>query len=143
GNDASLQRFVGGCGAGEPTAIKPEISGSSSASTAAAFYYAWHGITRFDQGVAQINLFLNRVSPWIDVESYLPYEGRVILRNKQARTIFVRLPMWLNDRLPMWDADQRAVACKRNGHRFVAGRVGRNLLLDVQKGDVIELTFPV
>jgi hypothetical protein len=43
----------------------------------------------------------------------------------------------------MWDADQMAVTCKRNGQGFVAHRVGRNLLLDVQKGDVVELTFPV
>src|SRR5262245_36425273 len=140
-----IERFVGGCGTGEPTAIKPEISGIATAATAAAFYYAWHGITRYDKDakIAQVNLFLNRVSPWLDVESYLPYEGKVILRNKQASTIFVRLPMWLNDRLPMWSADQMAVTCKRNGKSFVAVRVGRNLLLDVQKGDVIELNFPV
>jgi hypothetical protein len=140
-----IARFVGGCGTGEPTAMKPEIFGVSTAATAAAFYHAWHGIIRFDPGtkVAQVNLFLNRVSPWLDVESYLPYEGKVILRNKQASTIFVRLPMWLNDLLPMWDADQVAVACKRNGRSFVAHRVGRNLLLDVQTGDVIELSFPV
>ena len=83
-DDALLERFVGGCGAGEPTAIKPEISTTASLSTAAAFYYAWHGITRFDHGLAQVNLFLNRASPWMDVESYLPFEGKVILRNKQA-----------------------------------------------------------
>jgi hypothetical protein len=140
-----IGRFVGGCGTGEPTAIKPLISGVATAATAAAFYRAWHGITRYDKdaNLAQVNLFLNRVSPWLDVESYLPYEGKVLLRNKQASTILVRLPMWLNDRLPMWDADQVAVTGKRNGQGFVPARVGRNLLLDVQKGDVVELTFPV
>jgi hypothetical protein len=140
-----IGRFVGGSGTGEPTAIKPEISGAATAATAAAFYYAWHGITRYDKDakLAQVNLFLNRVSPWLDVESYLPYEGKVILRNKQARTILVRLPMWLNDRLPMWDADQMAVTCQRNGQRIAPVRVGRNLLLDVKDGDVVELTFPV
>ncbi len=140
-----IARFVGGCGAGEPTAIKPEISGAATASAAAAFYYAWHGITRFDKDakVAQVNLFLNRVSPWLDVESYLPYEGKVVLRNKLASTIFVRLPLWLDDRLPMWNADQVAVACKRNGRSEVPARSGRNLLIDVQPGDVVELTFPL
>jgi hypothetical protein len=140
-----IPRFVGGCGTGEPTAMKPEIGGVGTAAAAAAFYHAWHGITRFDPDakVAQVNLFLNRVSPWLDMESFLPYEGKVILRNKQARTIFVRLPMWLNDRLPGWEADQMAVQCKRNGESIVAGRVGRNLLIDAQEGDVIQLTFPV
>jgi hypothetical protein len=140
-----IGRFVGGSGMGEPTAITPEISAVATASTAAAFYYAWHGITRFDEQakLAQVNLFLNRVSPWLDMESYLPYEGKIILRNKQASTVLVRLPMWLNDRLPMWDADQVAVTGKRNGRSFVPARVGRNLLLDVDLGDVVELNFPV
>jgi hypothetical protein len=140
-----IGRFVGGCGTGEPTAIKPEINSVATAATAAAFYYAWHGITRYDKDakLAQVNLFLNRVSPWLDVESYLPYEGKVILRNKQASTLMVRLPMWLNDRLPMWDNDEMAVTCKHNGKSFVPSRVGRNLLLDVQNGDVVELNFPV
>ncbi|HTM54985.1 MAG TPA: hypothetical protein VL175_13210 [Pirellulales bacterium] len=140
-----IGRFVGGCGTGEPTAIKPEIDGVATAAMAAAFYYAWHGITRFDKDakLAQVNLLLNRVSPWLDVESYLPYEGKVILRNKQARTIMIRLPMWLNDRLPGWDADQAAVTCQRNGQAYVPGRVGRNLLVDVQIGDVVELSCPV
>jgi hypothetical protein len=104
-----IARIVGGCGTGEPTAIRPEINAVATADTAAAFYYAWHGITRFDEEarVAQVNLFLNRVSPWLDVESSLPYEGKVILRNKRANTILVRLPMWLNDRLPNWDAISR------------------------------------
>ena len=44
-----IERFVGGCGAAEPTSIKPEISGVATAATAAAFYYAWHGITRYDK----------------------------------------------------------------------------------------------
>jgi hypothetical protein len=140
-----IGRFVGGCGTAEPTAIKPEIGGVATAATAAAFYYAWHGITRYDKDakLAQVNLFLNRVSPWVDVESYLPYEGKVILRNKQASTIFVRLPMWLDDRLHIWNGDQMAVTGKRNGQGFVPARVGRNLLLDVKIGDVIELDFPV
>ena len=130
-----IERFVGGCGTGEPTAMKPEISGVATAATAAAFYHAWHGITRYDKDakLAQVNLLLNRVSPWLDVESYLPYEGKVILRNKQASAILVRLPMWLNDRLPTWDADQMAVTCKGNGQVAFPPASGRNLLVDVQE----------
>ena len=139
-----IARFVGGCGTAEPTASKPEINAIATADTAAAFYHAWHGITRFDEEakLAQVNLFLNRVSPWLDVESYLPYEGKVILRNKQASTILVRLPMWLNDRLPSGTPTRwRSPASERR--EFCPARVGRNLLLDVQIGDVVELNFPV
>jgi len=31
----------------------------------------------------------------MDVDSYLPYEGRVVLRNKQAHTALVRIPGWV------------------------------------------------
>jgi hypothetical protein len=59
-------------------------------------YYAWHGITRFDRGVATVNLFLNRSSRWMDIDSYLPYEGKVVLRNKRAHTALVRIPDWVD-----------------------------------------------
>ena len=36
-----------------------------------------------------MNLLLNRASPWIDVDSYLPYEGRVQLKNKTAYAYLV------------------------------------------------------
>ena len=31
----------------------------------------------------------------VDVDSYLPYEGKVVLRNKQAHTALVRIPGWV------------------------------------------------
>ena len=68
---------------------------------------------------------------------------RVVLRNKLARTIVVRLPMGLEDRLPMWKADQNAVACKLNGKSVVPARSEHSLLFDVRPGDVVVLTFPV
>ena len=59
-------------------------------------FYAWDAaLRRLDNGVIQVNLLLNRASPWLDVESYLPYEGKVVLRNKTAREVWVRLPLWV------------------------------------------------
>lgn len=90
-----LQRFVGGFYAGTPTRIRSNgILGCCTVNGAQGLYYAWHGITRFDAGVATVNLFLNRASPWLDVDSYLPYEGKVVLHNKQARIVLVRVPGW-------------------------------------------------
>lgn len=134
-NDALLERFVGGCGAGEPTAIKPEVSATASLSTAAAFYYAWHGITRFDHGLAQVNLFLNRASPWMDVESYLPFEGKVVLRNKQAEAVRVRLPAWV---------DVKNLKVMLNGNPIEALQPGRCVMVEgIKNGDAIELNFIV
>jgi hypothetical protein len=134
-NDALLARFFGGCGVGEPTAIKPEISATASLSTAAAFYYAWHGITRFDHGLAQVNLFLNRASRWMDVESYLPFEGKVILRNKQAEAVRVRIPAWV---------DVKNLKVLLNGQPIEVIQPGRCVMVEgIKNGDVIELNFIV
>ena len=40
-------------------------------------YYAWEGILRRRDWGAEINLWLNRRSPWVDVLSHLPHEGRL------------------------------------------------------------------
>jgi hypothetical protein len=77
-----LEDFVGGFGEASLTATKAEMYGCCSANGSIGLYYAWEGITRFSDGVATVNLFLNRASKWMDVDSYLPYEGKVELHNK-------------------------------------------------------------
>ncbi len=57
-----------------------------------AFYYAWEAITRYRDGIAQVNLLLNRASGWLDIESHIPYEGKVVLRNKACNGIHIRMP---------------------------------------------------
>lgn len=58
------------------------------------FYFVWEAIVRCTDGAATINLLFNRFSPWLDVASYLPYEGKVVIRNNSARRISVRVPAW-------------------------------------------------
>jgi len=36
-----------------------------------ALYEAWDAIVRFENDVAQVNLLLNRASPWVEINSYL------------------------------------------------------------------------
>lgn len=86
-------------------------------------------------GVAQVNLLLNRASPWLDVDSYLPFEGKVVIRNKSARKIAVRMPGWV---------DASAVQSKIKGRAAAPFRVGRYLIWnDVRRGAEITITFPV
>jgi hypothetical protein len=63
---------------------------------AMGLFYAWDGIIRYQDGTARVNLLLNRASPWMDIDSYLPYEGKAVLRNKTAREAFVRIPLWVD-----------------------------------------------
>jgi len=82
--DALLTKYQGGFTVSWPTTIDRMMFGSNIASGTFGLYHAWHGITRFDKatGVATVNLFLNRTSEWMNVASWLPYQGKVELTNK-------------------------------------------------------------
>jgi len=98
-------------------------------------FYAWDGSLRYCDGVARVNLLLNRASPFLDVDSYLPYEGKVVLKNKETKEALVRIPLW---------ADRSAVRCTL-GNREVA-KVWFDQYLRFQKlepGDILTLEFPV
>ena len=56
-----------------------------------ALYYAWESIVRARRE-RQVNLLLNRASPWLDVDSYMPYEGKVVIHNKTAKSLALAYP---------------------------------------------------
>jgi hypothetical protein len=99
-------------------------------------YAAWEGTVRSEDGRhAQVNLLLNHASPWLDVESSLPYEGRVVIRNKTAQRISVRPSSWI---------DQKALRCDVDGAARKPDRVGRYLVFDdLKPNSVVTLQFPV
>ena len=102
---------------------------------AKGMYYAWKSILHYNDGIAQINLLLNRASPWLDIDSYLPYEGKVVVKNKAARTIGMRIPQWV---------DKEAVVSRINGTLAMPYWIGGYLMFDqVEPGDVIVVEFPV
>ncbi len=134
--DPILQRFVGGfTQAGLTANLRSAIYGCCTGNGTRSLYHAWEGITRFAQGVATVNLWLNRAATWLDVDSYLPYEGKVVLHNKQAHTVCVRIPYWV---------DRHALVCFVNEHLTDAPTTGNTLVLQgLQPGDTIRLAFPV
>ena len=98
-------------------------------------YWAWEPITRSDGDEAQVNLLLNRAAPWLDIDSYLPYEGKVVIRNKTARRIAVRIPAWV---------DRRKLRASVNGVARNLSWVGAYQVFgDLKPADTIELGFPV
>jgi hypothetical protein len=129
-----LEDFVGGFGIGSPSATKAEMYGCCSANGSIGLYYAWEGITRFSDGVATVNLFLNRASRWMDVDSYLPYEGKVELHNKEARMALVRIPNWVAREKVKSSVSDKAVDPPHSGRYLVFG--------DLQRGATIRLEFP-
>src|SRR5262249_37450676 len=81
-----------------------------------------------------VNLFLNRTSPWMNVASWLPYQGKVELTNKQATSADVRIPGWV---------DINQVKCFKNNAPIHAARHNHRLFIqNLTPGDVIRLEFP-
>ena len=131
-----IERNMGGfLGGGDPTWIYGWWTMCCNANAAYALHVAWDSIVSCENGAAQVNLLLNRASPWLDVDSYLPYEGKVVLRNKTASTVNVRVPLW---------ADKAAVRCQVNGREKNTHWVGNYLAISgVAGGDVITVEFPM
>ena len=99
------------------------------------FYFVWEGITRYTHGLAQINLLLNRASPWLDIDSYLPYSGKVVIKNKTAKTVAVRIPTWV---------DRSQLSCRVGEFDETYHWVGNYVLVSgLGGGEVITLGFPM
>lgn len=73
---------------------------------ARAVYYAWESILEHKGDTLKINLLLSRASRWADVDSHIPYVGKVEIKMKEKSRLLVRIPEWV---------DKSRVTCKVNG----------------------------
>jgi len=97
--------------------------------------YAWDGIIDGQGDEVSVNLLLNRASKWLDVDSYLPYEGKVVIRNKTASRVSVRIPLWV---------DRSKLKASVNGAGRKLSWVGAYVVFsDMKPGDKLQLDFPV
>jgi hypothetical protein len=100
-----------------------------------ALYYVWEKMIRYDNGTLRIHLLLNRASTWADVDSYVPYEGRVDVAMKIGCDLRIRIPEWVQP---------RDVSGSVNGApRQLAFQARYALIGSVERGDLVTLTFPI
>ena len=136
--ERSVGSWVGWAAPNDLMALDQDVPGIMQCCTGnagRALYFAWEGILQYRNGTAQVNLLLNRASRWMDVDSYLPYEGKVILKNKTAENAAVRIPLWV---------DREAVKCQLGAaevqpiwvNNFVA-------FTELDPQDQITITFPM
>ena len=136
-NEDVIRRSLGVFGGtASPTSVPNTSSMTCCTSNGTqGLYYAWEGIVRCSGGAAQVNLLVNRASELIDVDSYLPYEGKVIIRNKAARRVAVRVPSWISRREIRADVDGRTAPLEWTGNF---------LLFDgLDGGELLTIIFPV
>ncbi len=131
-----LEQSVGTfAGWGSPTELASVLMNCCMGNGSQALYYVWNSMLRYSDGTARINLLLNRASPWIDIDSYLPYEGKVVLHNKQAKRIHLRVPGWV---------DRRSLKCAIAGRSVGPMFIGNYLVMEaVPVHSTVVITFPI
>ncbi|MFN8008216.1 MAG: glycoside hydrolase family 127 protein [Terriglobia bacterium] len=135
--DHVIERSIGiYCSEASVTSIPRTDSGACCTGNATqGLYYAWESILRHRDGNVQVNLFLNRSSSWMDLDSFLPYEGKVIMRNKTAQKLSVRVPPWVDRQKLSWTLNGKSLK-----PLFVANYA---FMENLTKGDVITVEFPL
>jgi hypothetical protein len=98
-------------------------------------YQGWESIvTPYADGI-RVNLLLNRSTPEIDVNSFLPYEGKVEIVVKTMTRLEVRIPGW---------ADLATVTVSVDSNDVKVTWKGRYLEIPpLQAGAHVMITFPV
>jgi hypothetical protein len=113
----------------------PGIQNCCTGNGARALYFVWEQMLHVEHQSATVHLLLNRASEWLDIDSYLPYTGRVDFHIKRACELRFRLPEWVKP---------AEAACAVNG-------VSRPLAFDgryaqagpLRPGDRLTATFPI
>ena len=91
-------------------------------------------ITR-EGDLTKVNLCLTAASPYLDVDSYLPTEGRVVLKIKDTSRVAIRMPAWCQGQDLQWSI---------NGIPSVPEVRGRYVqIANLRPGDRLEMTFPM
>jgi len=133
--DEVIRRGLGHFGCSSPTSMYGSVMLCCTGNGSRGLYYAWEGALRENGRSAEVNLLLNRAGRLLDVDSYLPYEGKVVLRNKSAERVAVRIPSWVSRRELSADVSGKETALDWIGNRVVFG--------GLQPADVVTLRFPI
>ena len=109
-----------------------------SGNSCRTLYYVWEHIIVFKDKTLSVNLLLNRASRWCDVHSFVPYEGKVVLKMKApCDRVLVRMPEWV-------PPGGQQVAFDVNGRSKPANWSGRYVNVGHAKaGDTITVRFPI
>ncbi len=114
---------------------QPGTTSCCIANGSRALYFVWDRMIKFRNDTLAIHLLFNHVSNWADINSYIPYEGRVDIIMKCGCNLEIRLPEWVQP---------HEVTCAVNRNKRELSFKGRYALIGfVEPGDLVAFSFPI
>jgi hypothetical protein len=111
------------------------IMNCCTASGSRAIFALWRDMLSYESGTLRINLLFNRASKWADIDSYIPFVGKVEVKAKQSLQLEVRIPEWLQPGEAKCDVDGQPRELTYKDRYAKVGRVG--------KGQTARVTFDI
>jgi len=113
----------------------PALGHCCLANGSKVLYWIWERILRYQDGKLRVNLLLNRASKWADIDSYIPYQGRVDVKIKKPLDLSVRIPEWVHP---------EQVRCQVDNKERTLGWQGRYAQVgSVKPGSEVTMSFPI
>ncbi|MFD2117824.1 hypothetical protein ACFSTH_17280 [Paenibacillus yanchengensis] len=108
-------------------------------------YMGWSNTITERNGTVSVNFLLNRGSKWLDVSSYLPHEGKIVLDiHQDIKRLEVRIPEWAGFTKIRYTRELAGDTIE--GHGREASRwVKKHFLLlnEAKAGEQIVIEFPL
>jgi hypothetical protein len=125
----------GDWGGGSKDPITLTVMNCCTGSGARGLFAVWRDIISYKDDELRVNLLLNRASKWADIESHIPYTGRVDVKVKQPVELSIRIPQWVKP---------EEVKVEVNGDLRKVGFQGRYAKVGkVNNDQTVVMTFPI
>lgn len=108
-------------------------------------FMGWSNTVTEDKGTISVNFLLNRGSKWLDVSSYLPHEGKVVLDiHQDIERLQVRIPEWAGFTKIQFERERDGQTESGRGNE-PSRWVNKHFLLlgPARAGEKITVTFPL
>jgi hypothetical protein len=100
-----------------------------------ALYSGWHNCVKKRREGVFLNMMFSRRTPWFEVDSHLPYEGRLDITIYDAPVLFVRVPEW---------SAANEMRIERAGQPMMMDTTGAYLrIAGLRPGERLVVRFPV
>ena len=115
----------------------PAIMQCCTGNGSMALYCAFDNILTCEESgrKLRVNLLLNRASRWADIDSHMPYAGRVDVKIKKPIDLSIRVPRWVLPHEARFMVDGKSINVSYVGRYAQLGRL--------HEGSVATLSFPL